>query len=181
MAVAATAPNDGGAQWGPRYLLPLIPAAAALAWYRAEQLLRALRRPERAAAAILAAVLLALSVGLQLHSLSVLEHSLARSKRLQEATAAAGHAVILTDVWWTPQILARLYFERRVFLLHPPHELDAFLARLAAKGVSSFTFVATRDELRDLDRLRAAGADCHQTAELAGPARVLDCRATPDS
>ncbi len=179
LAVAATAPNDGGAQWGPRYLLPLIPPAAALAWVQAERLLGLPRRLERAAAVLLVAVLVMLSAALQLHSLTVLEHSLSRSRNLQEATASVGHQVVLTDVWWAPQILARLYFERQVFLLHPTRRLKAFVATLAAHEIPSFVFVATRDEFRNLERLRAAGAACRSTAELAGPLLVLDCRLTP--
>ncbi len=177
LAVALTAPNDGGAQWGPRYLLPLIPPAAALAWHRAERLLRHPERPERVVTAQLVAVLLGISAILQVHSLSVLESSLTRSATLRDATAEVGHRIVLTDIWWAPQILARLYFERQIFLLHEPRQLEDFVALLDAHDLERFVLVASRDEHRDLDRLRAAGADCRSTVDSDRPLLVLDCRA----
>ncbi|MCP4545478.1 MAG: hypothetical protein GY835_03295 [bacterium] len=181
LLVILTAPNDGGAQWGPRYLLPAVAPCVALAWYQAERLFLNTRQWERYAVTALIGVLLLLSGALQFHSLSVLEYSLSRGRSIQEATRKVGHDVVLTDVWWGPQILARLYFERRIFLLHQPQKLGPFIAKLEADDSHSFVFVATRGWSRDLRRLRDAGATCQPAAEFAGPLLVLDCRTSASS
>jgi len=178
LAVVLTAPNDGGAQWGPRYLLPMLAPAAVVAWHQAEHLFLSARGAQRRAVGAALALLLLLSGALQFHSVRVLEHSLSRGKTIHAAVRAAGDDVVLADFWWVSQLLAPLYFERRLFMLHQPGKLDAFIAELAAHGQRGFVFVVSRSATPDLDRLRAAGAACRAAAEFAGPLFVLDCRVT---
>lgn len=179
LAVVLTAPNDGGAQWGPRYLLPMVAPAVVVAWHQAEHLFLSARGAQRWAVGAALGLLLLLSGALQVHSVRVLEHSLSRSQRIHAAVRGAGADVVLTDFWWVPQILAPLYFERRIFLLHQPEKLDAFIAQLAAHDYRSFVFVVTRSKAPDFERLRGAGVVCRSAAEFPGSLFVLDCRMAP--
>lgn len=140
--IILTATHDGGAQWGPRFLLittpALLPLAAAAAW-------RLMTRPGRTRALrwAVAGVLLAAS----LWSSRAAYVELRGAKRAYAALVAQLAArtpdggIIVTDVWWLDQIAAPLY-GRRVFLVASD---DAEARRLAGDletaGVRTFTVV----------------------------------------
>lgn len=140
--IILTATHDGGAQWGPRFLLittpALLPLAAAAAW-------RLITRPghTRALRWALVGVVLAASVW----SSRAAYVELRGAKRGYAALVAHLAAltpdggIIVTDVWWLDQIAAPLH-GRRVFLVASDDaEARMVAGDLEAAGVRAFMLV----------------------------------------
>jgi hypothetical protein len=148
-AVILAAPVPGGFQFGARLLLPAAPLAAVAAAAGMHGLSQRLaeashRRWLHAAAALL--VLSALAV--QLVGLAFL----LRSKRLYDgitrATVEATRPdeVIITDLFWYPQVTATLYPERRYLLVERDAQVDALAGRADAAGLERVILVASSEE-----------------------------------
>jgi hypothetical protein len=116
--------NWSGIVWGPRYFLTIIPLLVVLS----------LRRSK------LAVVLIAVCFALEIHGLILLRRKLDATSRLAALVRTAPQAVI-SDVYWLPEELSALYFEKK--FMQPPddRELLAALATLRAADVRELTVV----------------------------------------
>jgi hypothetical protein len=144
--VVLTATNDGGAQWGTRYLLIAAPPLLLLAARGASEAAApgAWRTPRRA---LLAVVLLA--GGMTSRSA---EQELRGAKRNYDGLVAEVAAVvppggvIVTNAWWLDQIAARLHGSR-TFLVVPDRAAAArALAVVRAEGIDTVTLAWSEDE-----------------------------------
>ena len=150
--VVLTAPNDGGAQWGPRYLLLVYPPLAILATDTLAYVVRFLGMPRRAARegarpasrggaqrafavlAIAAVAILAIgSAWLQRAAYKELRGAKLTYERLVEFVeheTAPGRPVV-TDLWWLDQVAASLADSRRFFVVADAAEASEVLHRLS--------------------------------------------------
>jgi hypothetical protein len=134
LLVMMTTPNDGGGQWGPRYLLFAYVPAALLAAGAVQSIAR--RRPA-------GRVVVAAALGLVLLVQRDGYRELRGTKRIygqildfvRNETRPGG--VVVTDLWWLDQVIAAL--DDRQILYAPTREVR-------------------RDVLRRLDGANAAGA-----------------------
>ncbi len=113
--VLLTAPNDGGAQWGPRYLLfAFIP----LAILTADALSAAASR-RGVAAAVVVAVVMASSLMVQRSAYKNLRGAKLAYERLlgfvESGTPPGG--CVVTDLWWFQQVTAAMYPTRTVLFV----------------------------------------------------------------
>jgi hypothetical protein len=146
--VLATTPNDGGAQWGPRYLLLATgPAALSVCWMLADMWRR------RVWIGITAAiVLVAASLGVQRHAFKDLRSTKEGYKDLQDLVVdAARDGLVLTDVWWLDQV-AGTNGPPPVFLYAPTDRLSDTARRLDEIGVRAFLVVTAEDDDEDASR-----------------------------
>jgi hypothetical protein len=116
--------NWSGIVWGPRYFLTIVPLLVVLS----------LRR------STLAVALIAVSFALEVHGLILLRRKLDATSQLAALVRAAPQAVI-SDVYWLPEELSAIYFEKK--FMQPPddRELLAALATLRAADVHELTVV----------------------------------------
>jgi hypothetical protein len=126
-----TAPNDGGSQWGPRYLLfAFIPVSILTA-----DALAAMARRRRVLGMVAVAVVVASSLVVQRSSYKNLRGSKQAYARLLEfverGTASGGYVV--TDLWWFPQVTAALYPTRTVLFVDSSAAARRALALLAGE------------------------------------------------
>jgi hypothetical protein len=144
-----TAPNDGGSQWGPRYLLPAFVPLAVLA---ADALEGAVAR--RREAGLLAAVLvLAGPAWVQRASYKSLRDAKVTYGRVLEfvRTTAPPGSWVVSDRWWLDQIAAAASDER-VFLYAANDQAGAGILRHLDEGhVSSVTVIRGREESSNLE------------------------------
>jgi hypothetical protein len=129
----ATAPNDGGGQWGPRYLLAAVPPLVILAFDSARRLPEVIGRP--AAWAGIAFVLTCNAFV----SLSAYRE-LGDTKRFYAGMAAetareADTRDLLTDVWWLPQVSAAVLDAQRVLWVREPDQGRRWLIQRAPREV----------------------------------------------
>jgi hypothetical protein len=143
LAVALSAPNAGGAQFGPRYLLPGVLGLAVLALARAVPGIREARAWPLPALAVLA--LVAISVATQARGVRVLGEVTHRTASLLAAVERQESGVVVTDEGWFAQILGPVYLDRRVLLAEDEEEFGALLALLRARGVSRWSFLAVSE------------------------------------
>jgi hypothetical protein len=118
--VLLTAPNDGGGQWGPRYLLGIVPPLMLLVFDTTATLAAAVGR--RVAWVFVAGVLTA---GIAVTHSGYLELRAAKTfyaGMAAETAQAAGARPVLTDVWWVPQVNAAVLDHRRVLWVDDPEK-----------------------------------------------------------
>jgi hypothetical protein len=152
--VLLTAPNDGGAQWGPRYLLfayvPLaILVADAAPWARRATFGAMHGRPDaakRTVAAIIVTVVLVVGAWSQRAAYRALQGTKAEYGRLVDALSAAVPAggTIVTDVWWLDQVAAGLSPRARFLYADDDRQAVELTATLQASFVSPVVRVISR-------------------------------------
>ena len=148
--VLLTAPNDGGAQWAPRYLLfayiPLVILAS--------DVVDAL--PKRGATLAMLTVLLLLCVWIQRSAYRDLRGTKLTYGRAVDfvASQVAPGGVIVTDLWWLDQIAASAVADRH--LVYAPAAADgrAVMQRLSRAVVPIVTVIRSESESPDLSPWR---------------------------
>ena len=127
-----TAPNDGGGQWGVRYLLALVPPMLCLAWDAVAGL--GFGRRTRVAVAVwfvLAGLAASRSAWRDLGgSKEHYSHLVG-----QTAAAAAGTTLVLTDVWWVGAAHAAGLEARRIVYVESAVQMGAVIAAIAPAEV----------------------------------------------
>ena len=142
--VVITAPNDGGGQWGPRYLLfAFIPASLLLA-----DAVHALKGRSAVAGIAATVVLFAAGAWIQRSGYRELRGTKIMYGRVldlvEQEVPPGGYAV--TDVWWLDQVAAAARTGRTIlFTASEENREDAF-RRLYGAGVETVTAFFSRDE-----------------------------------
>lgn len=150
LAVIATAPNDGGAQWGPRYVLFALPALLLVAAHKMRILWRHNGRERwfaRAAVVLVAALVTTRAAYRELRA------SKRYYSRLVHATALASHDVsfIVSNIWWFDQVNAGAVVDATFLYVK-----DAATAQAALRQTSPATvLLATSEEPEFLTTLNA--------------------------
>lgn len=146
--VVLTAPNDGGGQWGPRYLLfAFIPASVLFA--DALQVIN-----DRRTVSVVATVLMiAMGAWIQRSGYRELRATKIIYGRVldlvRQQVPAGGYAV--TDLWWLDQVAAAATNDRTILFAGSAESRQEALTRLHAAGEAAVTAFISRDESPDVD------------------------------
>lgn len=133
-------------QWGPRYLMPVLPllaVAVAFTFEHSGEWVRRTRLPGYLLAGVLAVLTLA-SLAVQAQGLRRLHLGKQQYERLLAAVEKIDRREpIISDLWWFGAVGAPLLYERETLAvnLKGTGSLAALLPRLTEHGVSAFTFV----------------------------------------
>jgi hypothetical protein len=141
--VVLSAPNDGGGQWGPRYLLfAYIPLAVLVA-----DALDA-SRWRRAVAMGLAVAVFSAGAWSQRSAYRQLRGTKRTYGRIVDFVAAMAppSGYIVTDLWWLDQVSAAAAGEPRVLYAAGDERAAAALGQLSDAGIRSVTAMRTRDD-----------------------------------
>jgi hypothetical protein len=141
---AMTAPeiSSTGIHWGNRHLLVLYPLLAVLAAAN----LRAWLRSGAMGGSWLAAPLVlavAISFAAQVDSIQLMRTKKEFSVQLRRELARHPERVIVTDVWWAPQELFSTFYDRPIFFVQTPVQMDDLAARLRRGGFDRLLFVSS--------------------------------------
>jgi hypothetical protein len=146
LLVVLTAPNDGGAQWGPRYLLLAYPPLAILAADTLAYVVRFLGKKRRTGALVPIVAVSMLAVGsawLQRAAYKELRGSKLTYARLVdfvEFETAPGRPVV-TDLWWLDQVAASIADSRRFFVVSDADQASEVVHRLNEAKEPSITLI----------------------------------------
>ncbi len=146
LGIVLTAAHDGGAQWGPRFLLVTAPVVILLAAHGASDALN----PGYGRLLRIGMVALILIAGLATSRAAYRE--LRGSKRFYAhvvSTAAAvmpPDEVFLTNVWWFDQIAAPLYGTRTFLYADSQQTASGILRELTNARIGRVTLVTTKEE-----------------------------------
>ena len=146
LLVLLTAPNDGGGQWGPRYLLFAYVPFAILAADAVE----ALPRKNVAALAALAAAVL-VTLWIQRSAYRELQGTKTMYGRIVDFVAAQtpANGYIVTDVWWLDQIAASVTANRQMLFAPEGAGGRGIVQRLSDRVVPTITIVRSASESPD--------------------------------
>ena len=151
LIVASIAP-PGGWQWGPRYLLPIVPLVALAA-------LQAWRQAPRTTL-----LLVVCSLGMQVASVRDLRGQLQAQDWL--AGQVAGKAPIVTDVWFLTWQMLPTFWDRAVVYAGSAEELSGRLRALEARGAETAWLVS--GQWRDEQQKSVPGASYAAAIAAAG-------------
>jgi hypothetical protein len=168
--VVLTATHDGGAQWGPRFLLIITPAVMILAAASVSNALSAgsWRRTRVALTVLilLGALLTSRAAYRELHGAKAVYARIVDATRSLTETGGP----IVTNVWWFDQIVAPLYGTRTFFYISDRTAASDTLRELSAAGQQHVSLVWTKEpEGEALDS--ATEGTCY---------RVVDVKTIPE-
>lgn len=116
--------NWSGVVWGPRYFLTIVPLLVVLSLQRGR----------------LTPALVAVSIALEVFGLVLLHRKLEATAGLASALRAAPQ-VVISDVYWLPEEMGALYFEKKMLQPTDDRELVIALNTLRAHGVRDVAVV----------------------------------------
>jgi hypothetical protein len=140
--VVLTAPNDGGGQWGPRYLLLAFVPAAVLA---ADLVVSFARKPVAGAVVVAAAVVVGILV--QREGYTDLRGAKRTYGRVLDfvRSEVPENGFALTDVWWLDQVAAAAATRRQFLYASSPDVGREIVERLAAAGAPHVTVIGSEE------------------------------------
>jgi hypothetical protein len=177
--VLLTAPNDGGYAWGPRYLLPVIPLLSVLSISAITTLLRSSHGFQRWITVGAVVLLLVGSTWIQYRSIYLLQQSASQIQRIVRSVAAQNQPVILTDMWYAPQLLGPLYLDQLVFFAARPEQLAELSSALKQHQISRLSYATGQQWWHDEQTLRQAHLVCSSVEKLPMALELLDCHVAP--
>ena len=145
VAVVLTSPNDGGAQWGPRFLLFATPALLLLGAYAATDAVQ----PGHGRRIRVALVLVVLAAGLWTTRSAYRE--LRSAKRYYSGIVAAVETAtspgdyIVFSTWWFDQVVASLTGTRTFLYARDASAATGILRELETAGASTVTLAWSRE------------------------------------
>ena len=134
-------PTDGGSQWSPRFFLAAAPLLAIVA---GAALLRHESVPAASTHRYVAATVFLASMVMQATGVGWVKHGKVHNARLVawiEQETAPGD-VLISDVYWFPELVASLAPTRRVLFSWIPGQVPAMAARAAGHGFRTFRIVS---------------------------------------
>lgn len=132
--------THGGLQWGPRYMLPIVPA---LVWLVAA----AVDRVRVTAPAVWSAVrgvavaLAAISVLVQMAGVDIVDASIGRNVRVNESLRSAPADVVVTSLEWLVLGAGPVYFEKQLMYVENVRDFQSLVQRLADKRVIRWSYI----------------------------------------
>jgi hypothetical protein len=138
-AVIATG-THGGLQWGPRYLLPILPA---LVWLVASALTqsRAVAPQSWPALRIAAAALLVASMLVQAAGVDQVVQATNTNARINAWIRGVPADIVVTPLEWLTLGAGPVYFEKRLMLVHTPAEFKTLVEHLSARRVARWAYI----------------------------------------
>jgi len=134
--------RDIGIIWGPRHFLSILPVVLALSWLGYHELQGTMRgQCQRKILAGFATILLLCGLVQQVHALRLLALKKNVSARLLDAVRRDPTATIVTDVFWVPEELAPVFFDRKIFRVYSAEDYLILLSRLAAAETPSVLLI----------------------------------------
>lgn len=145
--VVLTAPNDGGAQWGPRYLLFAYVPLTILAADAVSSLVRR-------GALVAGVVVIVLGLGLWVERVSYirLRNTKMTYDRLITALSEAAHPgdFVVSDLWWLDQVAARLTGQRLFLYAADAATGREIIERLDRNGARRVVVVRSQEDSPDV-------------------------------
>ncbi len=132
--------THGGLQWGPRYLLPVLPP---LVWLVAAAMTRAQRAGSSAWSSLrwAAAWVFAVSLLIQVSGVDQVSQMMAANERVNEALHNAPGDIVVTPLEWMTLGAGPVYFQKTILLVQSPEDFRALVADLSTHHAARWTYV----------------------------------------
>lgn len=132
--------THGGLQWGPRYLLPILPPAI---WLAAAAVARARTAAPRIWPTLKLAVggIGTVSLLIQAVGVDVVGQSINRNARINGALRQAPADVVVTSLEWLALGAGQVYFAKQLMFVSNVQDFQALVGGLVERRVSRWTYV----------------------------------------
>ncbi|MDR7419646.1 MAG: hypothetical protein QN178_12135 [Armatimonadota bacterium] len=132
--------THGGLQWGPRYLLPVVPA---LVWLTAAAVDRARAAPANVWAATRAAagLIAGASILVQVAGVEFVDFAIARNVRVNASLRDAPTEIIVTSLEWLVLGAGPIYFEKQLMFVDSVEDFRKLVDRLAERRVARWSYI----------------------------------------
>jgi hypothetical protein len=90
-----------------------------------------------------AVVLFAVSFFIQVQGVHALFVKKWGTQAIVDSVKALNNDIVVTDVYWLPEEMASIYFQKKILMVDSDEALSALLTRLREKDVQTFTFVGS--------------------------------------
>jgi hypothetical protein len=132
--------THGGLQWGPRYLLPILPA---LVWLAAAAVgrVREAPAPVWAAARASAGLIVGASMLAQVAGVEFVDFAIARNVRVNASLRDTPTEVIVTSLEWLVLGAGQIYFEKQLMYVDTIEDFRRLVDRLAERQVARWSYV----------------------------------------
>lgn len=139
---------DGGAQWGPRVLLPAIPALGIAGFWRMTVWYRQARSLLlRSLLAFTMVVLLGAALACEIYGIRYIRDANVNMHLVTTAVAQSQQQVVVTDIWYAPTVIAPLFYDGHlIYMVDSGTRLDSLLERVSAKGITTFYYLGSRSK-----------------------------------
>jgi len=140
--VCLMTPVDPGLQWGPRFLLPILPPLTILATNNFSALNTHGGFSRRGLLSVCFLSMVALSLLVQMSGLRTLYILKTRDARLIENTSQIGSAYIISDEYGYAEYVAPLFYEKQFFYARDQEAYQELTETFLKNGIHSFAVVA---------------------------------------
>lgn len=130
----------GGLQWGPRYLLPVIPVLGILC-ARSVACARGQRARLGCVLVGIIAALVVSGLALQLLGVRFIRHSLDTLRAMEDALRSTRYAVLASGFEPAFRSMGRLYFDKKLMVVDSQLELRELVTLLASQRVEGWSYV----------------------------------------
>jgi hypothetical protein len=140
VAAVVVTGTHGGLQWGPRYLLPVLPA---LVWLAVAAVDRARETAPGVWGALrpTAALLVAAGMLVQLAGVEFVEFAIGRNARVNQALRDAPTTVVVTSLEWLVLGAGPIYFEKQLMYVDTIEDFRQLVDRLAEHKVPRWSYI----------------------------------------
>jgi len=181
--------KDMGIIWGPRHFVTIFPALVLLSLLGFYQMTDSAGTRTRKKI-ILTAFISVLLAGLviQIHGVRVLYLKKSGTLKIMESIADQDTEFVVTDVYWLPEEMARLYFKKKFLMVTSDRKASALIRLFRRSNIGKFTWVTSKYYGRTSDKILAEitqMADGVTDIHLKGldfmTVQVFLCRMEPES
>ena len=121
-------------------------------------------------------LLLVGSTWIQYRSVYLLQQSASQIQRIVQSVDAQNQRIILTDMWYAPQLLGPLYLDQLVFFVSRAEQIAELSSALKQHHISRLSYVTGQQWWQDEQTLRQADLVCSSVEKLPMSLELLDCR-----
>lgn len=139
-AIAAPQVGSTGIHWGNRFVLVLYPLFLLISVAQAAEWMRGQARWKPFASGM-AIALIVISLSAQVFSCTLLARKTDFNRRLTEAVAGHQEQAVVTGVWWVPQTLSRIFYQKSIFYAATQSQLQELGKLLQSNGITYVLFI----------------------------------------
>lgn len=135
--------NEGGGQWGPRYLLAILPAIiviifGCLAHMNRESISRLFWIPT----VVLLIILIFQGFVMQYQGVAQLHAQKMMQQAMNKQVAMLPEQIVVIDWSSTAFVLAPVFYDKTFLLVNAPQEVEALIQMLRMNGITDFAYVS---------------------------------------
>jgi len=136
--------RDIGIIWGPRHFISLYPIFVPLSLLAVHTLLNHVTtKTSKKLVTAAVASLLVVSFVIQAHGVRILHLKKTSTKQIISFVKSLQTEIIVTDVYWLPEELASIYYDKKILMVRSDEHLQSLLSLFRMNNIRHFSFITS--------------------------------------